>query len=111
MKRQRDFTTIDTMRFQEWQKTHEVDSKFARSGVLNDVKFALQIRPHWSGGRPYNNAIETPPGGRHVLCLRKARAGSAPVLSLRERTIAPSSRLIATLYGPMDGLISKTKIE
>ena len=66
---------------------------------MNDVKFGLQIRPHWSGGRPHNKPIELTPGGRHVLCLRKARAGSAPALSLRERTSAPSSQLIGALYG------------
>ena len=85
------------MRFLEWQKTREVDRKFARSGVLNDVKFALRIRPHWSGGRPHNKPIELPPGGRQAFCLRKSLADSAPVLSLRERTIAPSSQLIGAL--------------
>src|SRR5689334_14392212 len=99
MKRLRDFTTIDTMRFLEWRKTHWLGRKFARSGVLNDVKFALRIRPQSSGGRPHNKPIELPPGGRQAFCLRKSLADSAPALSLRERAIAPSSQLIGALYG------------
>ena len=99
MKSLGDFTTIGTMRFLEWRKSLGNGRKFESFGDFNDVKFALRIRPHWSGGRPHNKPIELSPGGRQAFCLRKSLADSAPVLSLRERTIAPSSQLIGALYG------------
>ncbi len=88
------------MRFLEWRKSLGNGRKFESFGDLNDVKFALRIRPHRSGGRPHNKPIELPPGGRQAFCLRKSLADSAPALSLRERAIAPSSQLIGALYGP-----------
>gem|GEM_PF-4122596 len=48
---------------------------------------------------PHNKPIEPTSDGCHVFRVRESRASSAQVLSLRERTIAPTSRLIGTLYG------------